>query len=68
MGKEQQGFRRGRGTADGMFTLKQLVEKERQENMTLGFIDLEQAYNIVPRDMAMKRADGLGVEGRRRRP
>ena len=39
MGKEQQGFRRGRGTADGMYTLRQLVEKklEGQENMALGF-------------------------------
>ena len=45
MGKEQQGFRRGRGMADGMFTLKQLVEKklEGQKNMALGFIDLETA-------------------------
>ena len=28
MGEEQQGFRRGRGKADGMSTLRQLVEKE----------------------------------------
>ena len=35
MGEEQQGFRRG--TADGMFSLKQLVENrlEGQENMAL---------------------------------
>ena len=35
--EEQQGFRRGRGTADGMFTLRQLVKKklEGQENMAL---------------------------------
>ena len=55
MGEEQQGFRRGKGTVDGMFTLRQLVEKklEEQENMALGFIDLEKAYDTVPRDMAM---------------
>ena len=35
MGEEQQGFRRGRGTTDGMFTQKM----EGQENMALGFID-----------------------------
>ena len=27
IGKEQQGFRKGRGTMDGMFTLRKLVEK-----------------------------------------
>ena len=37
MGEEQQCFRRGGGMADGMFTLRQLVEKrlEEQENMAL---------------------------------
>ena len=55
MGEEQQGFRRGRGTADGMLILRQLVEKklEGEEYMALGFIHLEKAYDTVPRDMAM---------------
>ena len=41
LGEKQQGFRRS--TADGMFILRQLVEKKLvgQENMVLGFIDLE---------------------------
>ena len=52
---EEQGFRRGRGTADGMFTLRKFVEKklEGQENVALGFIDRKKAYNTVPRNMAM---------------
>ena len=50
MGEEEQGFRRGRGTAERMFTQRQLVEKRLagQENLALGFIDLEKAYYTVP--------------------
>ena len=63
VGEEQQGFRRGRGTADGMFTLRQLVEKkiEGQENKALGFIDLEKAYDTVPIDMTMATLRWMGV-------
>ena len=41
-GEEQQGFRKGRGTADGMYVLRQRVEKrlEVQGSMALGFVDL----------------------------
>ena len=38
-----------------MFSLRQLVEKrlERQLNMALYFVDLEKAFDTVPRKMAM---------------
>ena len=54
-GEEQQGFRKGRGTTDGMFALRQLAEKrlELQGRMAVGFVDLEKAYDIVPREMVM---------------
>ena len=44
LGKEQLGFRKGRGTTDGMFSLRQLVEKrlEKQGHMALAFVDLVQ--------------------------
>ena len=50
---EQPGFRRGKCT--GGDTLRKLFEKrlEGQENMAVGFIDLEEAYDTVPREMAM---------------
>ena len=71
MGEEQQGFRRRRVTADGVFTLRKLVVKrlEGQENMALEFIDLGKAYDTVPKDMAMATLSGCprggGEVGRR---
>ena len=55
-GEEQQGFRKGRGTADGMFVLIQMVEKrlEVQGSMALGFVDLEKAFDTVPKEMVMR--------------
>ena len=63
MGEQQQCFRRWRGAADGMFTLWQLVEKklEGQDDMVLGFSDLEKAYDTVSRDMAMATLRWMGV-------
>ena len=55
IGEEQQGFRRGRGTRDSLFSLRQLVEKklEVKGSMALGFVDLEKAYDTVPRELVM---------------
>ena len=54
-GEEQQGFRKGRGTADGMYVLRQMVEKrlEVRGSMTMGFVDQEKAFDTVPREMVM---------------
>ena len=63
MGEEQEGLRRRRGTGDGMFTLRQLMEKrlDGQENMVLVFIDLEKAYDTVPTEMDMESLRWVGV-------
>ena len=55
IGEEQQAFRKGRGTTDGLFTLRQFVEKklEKQGSMCIGFVDLETAFDTVPREMVM---------------
>ena len=43
--EEQQGFRKGRRTADGMYVLRQIVEV--QGSVALGFVVL--AFETVPR-------------------
>ena len=61
--KGQQGFRKGRGTTDGMFALRKLVEKrlEMQGRMAVGFVDTEKAYDTVPREMVLATVRWMGV-------
>ena len=63
LGEEQLGFRKGRGTTDGMFALRQLVEQrlEMQGHMALAFVDLEKAVDTVPRKMATATLRWMGA-------
>ena len=63
LGEEQQGFRKGRGTTDGMFALRQMVEKrlEMQGRMAVGFVNLEKAFDTVPREIVMATMRWVGV-------
>ena len=47
-GEEQQGFGKGRETADGIYVLGQMVEKG-LGFMALWFVGLEKAFDTVPR-------------------
>ena len=44
--EEKQGFRKGRGTADGMYVLRQMVEKrlEVHGSIALRFVDLGESF------------------------
>ncbi|XP_064110281.1 uncharacterized protein LOC135218067 [Macrobrachium nipponense] len=51
IGKEQMGFMKGKGTIDGIFYLRQLMEKfgEKKRGLHMVSIDLEKAYDRVLR-------------------
>jgi hypothetical protein len=62
---EQCGFRPGRNTMDQIFTLRQIFEKswEFARELYACFIDLEKAYDRVPREKLWKVLQEYGVDG-----
>lgn len=61
----QCGFRTGRGTTDQIFTLQQILEKswEFAKPVYTLFIDLEKAYDRVPREILWKVLKEYGIHG-----
>ena len=61
--ESQGGFRKGRGTAEQVFTLAKMVEKVVQEKkcMFAVFVDLKAAYDSVPRGKLVSCLERLGV-------
>ena len=64
IGDMQFGFMPGRGTIDAIFILRQLQEKYLARNKTLyfSFIDLEKAFDRVPREVLWWSMRRVGVE------
>ena len=55
IGENQLGFRKGRGTDDVLFTIRHIIQKRKEFRMDVafGFVDLEKAFDTVPRELAL---------------
>lgn len=60
--QSQSGYRDGRSTIDGIFTLRQLMEKarEQRQNMYIVFDDFKKAFDTVNRDMLFQILGKIG--------
>ena len=60
----QSGFRKGRGVQDHIFTVKQITEKllEHNKNTYIAFVDLEKAFDSVPRQRVWVSLKKRGVD------
>ncbi len=61
--EQQAGFRKGRGTTDQIFCVREMIERhiEHHDPLYMAFIDLKKAYDSVSRSLLMDilRAEGL---------
>ena len=60
----QFGFRPGRGTTDAIFIVRQMQERflEKKKELWMAFVDLEKAFDRVPRDVVWWSLRQLGVK------
>jgi len=60
----QFGFIKGKGTTDAIFIVRQMLGKFRAKGKKLyfGFVDLEKAFDRVPREVTRWAMSKLGVE------
>ena len=63
IGSGQFGFMPGRSTTEPIFMLKQVIEKRKRgmKKMQMAFVDLEKAYDKVPRKLVWEALRRIGV-------
>ena len=66
LGEEQSGFRKGRGGMENTLTLKEIIDRSKQQGrqLYLVFIDIEKAYDTVNRSKMVKLLEHIGVDAR----
>lgn len=65
--ESQSGFRKGRGIQDHIFTIKQLIEKHFNNDIYVAFIDLQKAFDSVPRELIWDSLKRRGIKNRLRK-
>lgn len=60
--ESQYGYRSGRGTIDGIFTIRQLMEKSREQqcHLYIAFIDFTKAFDTVDRQLLFAILEKIG--------
>ena len=60
--ESQHGYRSGRGTIDGIFTVRQLMEKTKEQrcNLYIAFIDFTKAFDTVNRQLLFSLLEKIG--------
>uniref|UniRef100_A0A1Y1MCV0 Reverse transcriptase domain-containing protein n=1 Tax=Photinus pyralis TaxID=7054 RepID=A0A1Y1MCV0_PHOPY len=66
LSEPQSGFRPGRSVQDHIFTIKQIIQKtaQKKSNACFAFIDLEKAFDKVPRKKVWKILYENGINGK----
>ena len=61
--KEQAGFRKGRGCADKIFILRNIIEQctEWQRQLYINFVDFEKAFNSIHRETLWRILRAYGI-------
>lgn len=60
----QSGFRKGRGVQDHIFTMKQLIEKNINNTIYVAFVDIEKAFDSIPRKEIWNSLEQRGISNK----